>query len=415
MRNAVPLATLLLAAFCAIRCGGEKEGERTNASATGPREERIVRLTDDQERTAGLVVRAAGESGVGRQLRLTGEVEYGTDRVARVSARIGGRIEKVLVDLGSRVNPGDVLALVDSPDMGDAEAAYMKSTAAHVAAASSLQRARLLREGEAISLAELQQRQAQESAARAEMLYAEKRLRLLGLDGAKIRQLRQSALTGEDSTDPSKPQDTGAPPGINPVYPVRSPLAGIVTERAAGPGEVIGPDAHLFTIANLSVVQVFFNVFEKDSAVVRPGLPVSFSTEALPGRSFEGRVDFVSPSVDETSRSVRARAVIPNPHGLLRNGMFVTAVLALPSIQGLKDDSREVTVPVDAVVELDGGPHVFVRIEPRAYRAVPVTVGRRDDNAAWIRSGIRPDDQVVIEGAFTLKSELKRHTLMETD
>jgi len=387
-----------------MACGRDAD-DRTEASREDHRESKglLLVLTPEQDEAARLVVVPAGSSVEAPRLKVTGEVAYDADRVAKVQPRAAGRLVEIRADLGSRVGKGDVLALVDSPDLGEAEAAYVKGSAEHEAALKALQRARALREGEAISLGELQQREAQEVSARADLLYSGNHLRLLGLDESAIADLGAQASAG-----PS-PQG-GSDPRVNPVFPVRSPIAGSVTERGALPGEMITPETSLFTVADLSRVWVFFDVFEKDLGSVRTGLAVIFISQSYPGRSFEGKVDFVGPQIGASSRTARVRATLPNPEGALRPGMFVTGEIVLDTA-GTRP--AEVVVPASAVVDLEGRPHVFVREAERTYRAVPVQVSGRDGETVRLEGGVSPRQQVVVEGAFTLKAELLKDRVEE--
>ena len=407
MKRRLWLSMTLLAPVLLLHCSQSRDEERVepkNASTAPSPDVLLVVLTEEQEKTARIAVGPVDRAGDERRLQVTGEVESDPDRVARVSSPIGGRLIRVLADLGATVRAGQTLALMDSQELGDAEVTYLKSVAAHETVLRSLDRARMLVEREAISVAELQQREAQEAQARADLLYSEKRLRLLGLGEGRIHELQQDASRPEYGSGGDSP--------ANPVVPIRSPLNGVLIERNAAPGELVAPDAKLFTVGDFSRLQVFFDVYEKDLAAVRPGVRVEFRAEATGGKAFEGTVDFVSPQVDVASRSARVRAVVSNIDRTLGPGMFVNGTIVLP---GKAPRSSEVVVPIGAVVQLHDGPHVFVREGPHTYRAVPVEIAERDAESAHIRAGIAPGQLVVTDGAFTLKGELMRGSLEEAD
>ena len=165
MRRSSWLSLAVITPLLLLQCGrdrGEEQGEAKSEGAARSGDENLVVLTEAQENTAHLTVTAAGADRAERRLQVTGEIEPDPDRVARVSSPIGGRLIRVLTDLGATVRSGQTLALMDSQELGDAEVAYLKSVAAEETARKSLNRARMLIEREAISVAELQQREAQE-------------------------------------------------------------------------------------------------------------------------------------------------------------------------------------------------------------------------------------------------------------
>ena len=405
MRRSVWLSLAVITPLLLLQCGrdqGEAQGEAKREGAAV--DENLVLLTEAQEKTAHLTVTPAGAGSPERRLQVTGEIESDPDRVAKVSSPIGGRLIRVLADLGATVRSGQTLALMDSQELGDAEVAYLKSVAADGTARKSLDRARMLVEREAISVAELQQREAQAAQSSADVLHSEERLRRLGLSQSRIDELRKGASRDADGRGGSSP--------ANPVVPIRSPLDGVLIERSAAPGEMVAADAKLFTVGNFNRLQVFFDVYEKDLGAVHPGVRVEFRTEATGTRTFDGTVDFVSPQVDVASRAARVRAVVSNSDRTLGPGMFVSGTIALPNEPS---GGSEIVVPGGAVVAVHGRPHVFVREGPHTYRAVLVEIAERDAETVRIRSGVTPGQLVVTDGAFTLKGELMRGSLEEAD
>lgn len=139
--------------------------------------------------------------------------------------------------------------------------------------------------------------------------------------------------------------------------------------------------------------------YERNIPMLTVGQKVQLTVRALPEQDFEGRIDWISRALDPESRTLRVRAVMDNPEGLLRAGMFGTAQIRT------RGDGRAALVPVDAVQTIEGRPTVFVPSEEDgAFRAVPVILGEESDGRVEVVAGIQPGDPVVVTGAFGLKS-----------
>jgi RND family efflux transporter MFP subunit len=146
----------------------------------------------------------------------------------------------------------------------------------------------------------------------------------------------------------------GGRPGGSSVLMVTAPIAGRVTERSVTTGETVSPEKALFAVANLETVWVQLEIYPRDLSAIRPGLPVTITTDAVPGQRFAGKIAYVRDAVDETTRTVKVRCVIPNPDSRLKPEMFVHGSIATPLRR------HAVTVPRDSVQTLEGKTVVFV-------------------------------------------------------
>ena len=189
----------------------------------------------------------------------------------------------------------------------------------------------------------------------------------------------------------------GATPGSGNAVALTAPIDAVVTEREAAVGETVSPDKTLFTLLNPSIVVVEGDLFAQDLPLVRVGLPARITTDAVPGRTFTGRISSIGSTVDPETRAVRARVAISNPGGLLRPGTFVRALLVTKARGGT------VTVP-DAAIQEDGGLKVVFVKEGGSFRRREVAVGESVGGRTEIKSGIKPGEQVVTTGAYQLKS-----------
>jgi cobalt-zinc-cadmium efflux system membrane fusion protein len=232
-------------------------------------------LSVEAYETAGITVAPVTLRTLVPTIEVTGTLSYDERRMAIATARIGGRITDVVADYGQRTSAGEVLAWIDSPELGAAQAEYRRAESMSRLRRAEYERAQLLLEGEAISRGELLRREADWRAAQAELQTAEQKLHILGLSQADI-----AALSNDGA-------------GAGHVYPVRTPIEGRVTERKAVPGRVVSADDELFTVAELDSLWLFLQVFEKDLPAVREGAAVTLTCESHPEDRFRGTIDFV--------------------------------------------------------------------------------------------------------------------------
>jgi len=391
----VPLAAaLLLLGACA--------GEASRATAEHEREheddhgaaESIV-LTPEAYAEAGISVEPVVRRRLGRTIEVTGNLAYDERRMAVATARIGGRIVEVVADYGQAVSAGDVLAWIDSPELGAAQAELRRALGLTRMREAEHERARLLLEGQAISRGELLRREADWRAAQVELWAAEQKLHLLGLGDEEVGRLA----------------DDEARAGT--AYPVRAAIAGKVTERDAAPGQVVSPDDTLFVVADLRRLWLFLKLFEKDLPSVTLGTGVTLSCESHPEDRFSGTLDFVGEVLDPHTRTIAARAVIDNRDGKLKPGMFVYA--EVDGRDGDGDTAAVLAVPAPALTRIDERDVVFVETGERTFEARPVRPGRRADDWSEILEGLAEGERIVSGGTFTLKSEALKGDLAEHD
>ena len=191
---------------------------------------------------------------------------------------------------------------------------------------------------------------------------------------------------------------------------VRSPIAGRITVHHATLGELVTPETHLMTVADLSRVWVWIDVPERDVALVHPDDDVTVTSDAYAGESFTGKVSYLTPEVDADSRTVRARIEAANPGRKLLPGMFVDVRISDPHGAGLGGPGT-LLIP-SAAVQRDGDEAVaFVVTGPRRFERRELRLGRSTPGWMEILEGVALGEQVVIEGAFILKSEAARHSL----
>lgn len=314
-------------------------------------------------------------------LRLTGTVTFDAARVSHVGPRMQGRLVTVPVEIGTAVRAGDTLAVLDSPELGAAQAAWFTTFVDVDVSRRNYERAeRLYRDG---------------IVSERRRLEAEGAFRQADANLAAARRALAAMGAEPDSTASS-------------LFVLRAPLTGIVADKHATVGEVVGPESGLFTVGNLSRLWIILDVYESDLRRVSAGVPVMLMTEAYPGLHFEGRVTYVGAIVDTTSRTVKVRVEIPNADRSLKPGMFARADLVLV------DTGQSLGVPLDAIQTIEDRTVVFVPEQGGRFRATPVIAGRpRAGGWVEISDGLALGDRVVTRGSFTLKADLQKESFGE--
>jgi membrane fusion protein, heavy metal efflux system len=316
-------------------------------------------------------------------------VQPNENELAEVTTLIRGRVVKVHVDVGQDVKKGALLAMLHSTDLGVAEGAYLKASARLHEAELAYERARDLHQHKAVSLAELQRREAEMKTVRAEAREAQSRLELLGVPRQEVERLNREHTIKAD-------------------VPLRAPFDGRVIMRNITRGEVVETEQKLFTVTDLSDVWVVANVPEKDVQFIRKDQKVDVILSAYPHAIFSGTITYVGDVLDPATRTMRLRVTVPNPDRLLKPEMFAMVRLySAPSPDAL-------TVPLAAVQSGPTGKVVFVQRAPNEFEVRPVKLGQESGEVVTVLAGVRPGEQVVAKGSFVLKSEMERHKIEPT-
>jgi cobalt-zinc-cadmium efflux system membrane fusion protein len=174
----------------------------------------------------------------------------------------------------------------------------------------------------------------------------------------------------------------------------------VVIGSSAKTGEKVDTVSSLHTIADFSVLQATFDVYEKDIKDVKTGQAICVRSIAYPDKCFEGEIVFTSPRVDRDTNAIKVRADIRNPDNLLKLGMFVTAEISIETPE------KYVVVPLEAVHSSDGKKMVFIKTGEEKFVAREVTVKEQSGGDAALSAGVCEGEQVVTENSFLLKSEL---------
>jgi Cu(I)/Ag(I) efflux system membrane fusion protein len=359
-------------------CGGMKLVPRpTDASA--PALPGLVPVDIPLDRVQKIGVRTARVSrqAVASELRTIGAVEASERGLAQISPRFSGWIEELLVpETGQRVKRGQVLATIYSPELLQAQQELLTAIGwsggrGHGGGAGAPH--------------------GQLGAPEGLVADARQRLELLGVSPQEIDAIARSG----------KPRR---------ALPLRSPVDGHVIEKRALPGMSVTAGTPLFQIADLSTVWVMADVYESDLRRVRVGQPARFEVNAYPGERFAGKVQFVYPTLDPGSRTLRVRLEFRNrrgPGGLqLRPGMYGNVTFDLPGTTAL-------LVPAEAVVDTGDVQYVFVAREGGRFEPRRVKLGARGDHGFEVTEGLTEGEVVVTTANFLIDSESRLRAAIE--
>ncbi|MCC6432713.1 MAG: efflux RND transporter periplasmic adaptor subunit [Gemmatimonadaceae bacterium] len=341
-------------------------------------------LTEAAFRTAQievLPVLSAAAVDAANGLEVPGQVELDPRRVALVSSRIAGRLERLSVVEGDRVSAGQSVGALFSPEYLTAQLDLTQAT----------------RRVEVLSGT------TDETGARALADAARRRLRLIGASEAEIA---RAAAGGEPASTMS----------------LRSSIGGSVVEAHVLPGAAVEAGAPVFTVADLSVIDVVAEVPERNLPQVRTGQRATISIAAFPNLRFEGHVERLRDALNAETRTLQAVIHVPNGSRRLRPGMFATVRLDVPATPTSRGDgARTLTIPESAIVTDGERRFVFVETGLRSYerrevRTMPLAPpGSSTQRTATVivQDGLRAGERVVVRGAFTLKSELAKASLSD--
>lgn len=364
----------MIFAICAVfslnACHSEGEAPKRTPPAT-PKDQ--VYLSPDSPKR-GFIKEAIVEP-TRRTLMdpLSGAVAYDESRSSRIFSPVSGRVTGDIAALGARVHAGATLLVLDSPELGQAQADYAKAQADEGLAERAFRRSKELFEGGVAPRKDFEQAQDDLARARSEAERAQLKLANLGIHGNR--------------TDDR--------------FTLKAPIAGVITERKVNPGMEIRSDRSdpLFVISDLDRVWVLLDVFEKDIGLIRVGQQVTVRVQAFPDQIFPGTVDYLSQVVDDATRTVKVRCVLANPDHKLLPAMYA-------SVEVLSDpDDTAMVVPLDALFTEGESDWLFVAVGEGRFQKRPVKVGLRLKDRAVISEGLSAGERLVVDGALLLRTE----------
>src|SRR5205809_897327 len=343
--------------------GAQNAPNGSESASTAPHETSLVPVQFSPERMQSIGVRMGRveRKMVGDEIRATGNVAVDETKLAYVQVRYSGYIQEVFADATYQyLRKGQPLFTIYSPDLAATEREYLVAKQNQQRVAGSTV------PGVAESAASL-------------LSAASERLKQWGVPPREIARLESTGQVQQE-------------------LQVDSPVSGYITERNALPNLTVQPETRLYSVADLSTVWIFAEVFQNDLGRIKVGDRATLSVDTYPGRDFEGHVNFIYPQVDMTTRTARVRLIFPNPGLKLTPGMFVNAALHVRA-------GTQLVIPASGVLQSGTRQVVFVNrgdgyLEPRE-----VELGTRAGEDFVVLKGLKEGEEIVTSANFLIDSE----------
>jgi Cu(I)/Ag(I) efflux system membrane fusion protein/cobalt-zinc-cadmium efflux system membrane fusion protein len=327
-----------------------------------------LQLSPQRMQEIGVTSATAEMKDVSDDLSVPGNVDIDEERLTYVQTRFPGWIQDVEANATYQyVRKGQRLFTMYSPDIVSSEQEYL-----------------LARQNKTAFSQDAHNMGTQEDGWLQKA--AEERLQQFGVPAQAIADLEQSGKVQRNIA-------------------VESPASGYIIERDALPNEYVQPETKLYTIADLSTVWVYANVFQNDVGKLKPGDAAQVTVDAYPGRHFNGRIDQILPQVDMTTRTVRVRLVFSNPGVILKPGMYVNVAISVRL-------GRQIVIPASAVLQTGTRAIAFIdhgsgSLEPRT-----IEIGPQLDDSVVVLSGLKAGEKVVSSANFLVDSEAQLQAAM---
>jgi RND family efflux transporter MFP subunit len=323
-----------------------------------------IQLNQKEQTDIGVETVEVRRRNLQRALVAVAKVDEPETQLASISARIGGRIDKLYLDFtGQQVRRGQTIASLYSPEIFSTAEEYRLALE---------NRKRLGTGAESLAV----------SGAEDLVNASRRRLELWGLTTQQLDEIASSA----------KPQIE---------LPIYSTVSGIVTERKVTQGQYVNAGEVLFTITDLSTIWVKANVYQPDLPSVHTGQPVEITSDSLLGTTLRGRVGFLDTSINPQTRTASARIEVPNPSMRLRPGMFVQVRFAAPAGHDV------LAIPRSAVLDTGMRKFVYVAKGNGEFEGRQVQLGPAGTDYYPVLAGLKEGERIVSQGSFLIDSQTR--------
>ncbi len=318
----------------------------------------MFRMSDDAMKLANISTMTVGGGEMGKELRLNGKVVVDERNDYTQTVHIPGRIEKLMVNFtGEKVSQGQSLATIYSPQIVTAQAELLQAQ-------------------------EIKESQPELFAA------AKQKLRNWKISEAQIDRMLAEGEPIER-------------------FSIRADVSGVVTELMADPGDYLEQGMPIYQIANLDQLWIQFDLYESDLNWVEEGSMVKYTVKSLPGKTFEGKISFVDPLLNDNTRVATARIEVNNKDGKLKPGMFVSGIVE----NKLESNGEDrIVIPESAVLWTGERSVVYIKTEMdkgAGFEMREVKLGPALADSYVIESGLKPGEQIVVNGTFTVDAAVQ--------
>lgn len=320
------------------------------------------------------------------EVSFLGQVTYNQNRFARITPLASGVVQRVLADVGNKVREGQPLVEIASPEIAAAKSNFLTALADESLKASVFQRKQRLVNEKIAAQQDYELAGSEYELAKTRTETARQQLLNYGFSEAQLLEIAKTRSAVS-------------------TLQVRAPFSGTIVDRKAVIGEVVHPGDLLFAVAELSTMWLEISVPEDQISYISTGDPVEASFEALPGITLQGAITWLGAGLDDHTRMLKARAVLPNPDALLKHGIYGQATV-VPQRQ-----QKGLLIPAVSLHHFENKPFVFAKVADDLYEVRRVEVAAQNGHSIEILAGLSAGDRVVSVRSFTVKSEFLKARL----
>lgn len=395
----------------ALRLMARPENNSRNTMHT----RRVQFTSADSVTKSGIDVDVVQERPMTDAIAANGELRFNPTRVAHLSARVPGTVAFVYKAVGDMVQPGDTLAIVDAALVGQAKAQLLQATVQVQLKQNAAVRMRGLTNTGAIAQKALIEAEGDLQEAEVSLISARQSLTNLGFeipgtlqDGDPKQIAENLRLLGIPKSVMASLSSTTSTANL---IPIRASFGGVVVASEVVAGEVVETTKTLFTVADPQTLWLTLNVPQEGAKHVKIGLKVRFRTDD-DGPEIVGKISWISPSIDEQTRTLKVRVVVPNTDGRLRDNTFGSGQIVL------REEPNAIVVPREAVQSIADAHFVFVRDKnyfeksaPKVFHVRQVRIGAKDDQFVELLAGVLPGEVIATKGSTVILAQLQRSNL----
>jgi cobalt-zinc-cadmium efflux system membrane fusion protein len=404
MKKYIILLCMLLLVFC----GDQKNKTPSTQAEDSPDAEpqaqehnegthQDVQVSLEKQKDWGIEVGSAVADDIVSRISLPGILIMNQNETAHISSFVAGKVIALSVDLGTKVRQGQALCTINSPEFAQAQADFLETRARLNLSQKDFERAQKLFEEKALEEKEFLRREAEYNKLITEYGARGSTLHSYGLTHEHIAALILKCETVKDEEYKCEIAD--------PNLLILSPLSGTVVFRDVILGEHVAPEKTVFTVSNLKTLWALLDAYEKDLPFINKNSTVAIESPLYPGKTFSGKITYISDLIDAQLRTVKIRVVIDNSEGLLKPNMYIQGF-----VENISETKNTLVIPDEAVQNLEGEKVVFVLEEDDIFTVRHVSLGLKIGSLRVVTEGLAATDKLAIKGAFYLKTELMKAT-----
>jgi RND family efflux transporter MFP subunit len=365
------MSVLVIGSLAFSGCGKQSGGEKPSPEKTGkPEVSSVVHLDAESRKEAGIKIDEVRPVALKEKITVQGRVDFDQRRLSHLTSKVAGRVDQVFAFLGDRVKANQLLATIYSQE-------YLVAQSEFIQAEQRIDRL-------------VARKDSTEEIVAARSIYESAR--------------RKISVIGASEDDINYLITNHAP---KTMLEIRAPFDGTVVETNEILGHFVDVGSLLFHIADFSSVWILVDVYEKDIKLLTTGMKATIEVSAYPGETFKGQLTRILDVVDDKTRTIKARIEAENNHHKLKPGMFASAILTT------NKSSMVLALPAGSIQREGDKRYVFVVPNDSTFVKRYVEIGKETQERIEISGGLKEGERVVINGAFTLKSEMLKESFGE--